>query len=266
MGESRPVCVALIASLFFGTLLSGCADHPGKLPAPAGARDARSSTDLQIACSRHAYGEVKNGLVEKSQLAADVPSPAAATGGNVAVAGRVLVQSQPLDALPPEIARIQRGLVKRFVGKFVKDGMQSWSGVDLDRLLAVSVERRVFDRRAHLPRPVADPEFPPREQSAFARKWSEPERTEVEVVSSFPISLAEAQAFVCAANREWAAKGPIPDEDPDDLAHGATDFFLLDRRREQDVSYRYAKVLLPGQDLAVALGTIWQHAPASPAW
>ncbi|MDB6090621.1 MAG: hypothetical protein JWN85_3405 [Gammaproteobacteria bacterium] len=266
MGESRAVWFAPIASLFFGTLLSGCADNPGKLPALSGTREARSSTDPEVACSRHPYGEVKNGLVEKSQLPADVPSASAAAGGNVAVAGKVLVQSRPLDALPPEIARIQRGLVKRFVGKFVKDGMQTWSGVDLDRLRAVSVERRVFDRRAHLPRPVADPEFSPREQSSFARKWSEPERTEVEVVSSFPISLAEAQAFVCAANPDWAAKGPIPDEDPDDLTEGATDFFLLDRRREQDVAYRYAKPLLPGPGLAVALGTIWQHAPVSPAW
>ncbi len=83
-------------------------------------------------------------------------------------AGKLLVVSHPLDQLPVEVARVRRGMVKRFTGKFIKDGVTAWSAVDLERLVAVSVERRVFDFRTHQSRPVLDPDFAQIEQLDFA--------------------------------------------------------------------------------------------------
>jgi len=267
MGESRALGVALASLLFFTNFLCGCAGTPVKQAGPAGAHGAQASTaEKKVPCSRHPYGEVKNGVVDRSLITAEAESAAPAAGANVSDAGKILIQTRPLEALPPEIARIQRGFAKRFVGKFVKDGLLTWSGVDLDRRVAVAIERRVFDRRAHQPRPVADPQFSRQGEPTFARKWSEEGRTEVEVVSVFPISSVEAQAFLCAANPEWAAKGALPDQDPEEMAQGDTDFFLIDRRTEQDVSYRYTKTVELGEGLAVVLGLIWQHAPVGPAW
>ncbi|MDB6045601.1 MAG: hypothetical protein JWM63_4152 [Gammaproteobacteria bacterium] len=266
MGESRALCVALASLIFFTNFLGGCAGSPEKRPASTGAREAPASTDMELSCSHHPYGEVKNGTVSKSAIATDAESAATAAGADVSDAGKILLQNRPLDPLPPEIARIQTGMVKRFVGKFVNDGLLTWSGVDLDRRVAIAIERRVFDRGAHRPRQVSDPQFSRQRGSTFARKWSEAGRTEVEVVSIFPISPVEAQAFVCAANPAWASKGALPDEDPDEMADGDTDFFLLDRHPEQGVSYRYTKTIALGEGLAVVLGLIWQHAPAGPAW
>ena len=107
-------------------------------------------------------------------------------------------------------------MVKRFTGKFIKDGVIGWSAIDLERLVAVSIERRVFDFRAHRSRPIARSAFSQIEQLGFARKWTDGQRTEVEVVKVFPITVVEAQLFVCAANPLWADKSPLPEDDGTD--------------------------------------------------
>jgi hypothetical protein len=261
MGGNKAVCAALASLLFVTRFLYGCAGTPAHPPGSKGAPPSRK----EPICAHHSYGDVKNGAVEKSRVA---PGAESITAGDAKAsdAGKILVQTQPLEALPPEIARIQRGMVKRFVGKFINDGQMSWSGVDLDRLMAVTVERRVFDRRAHQPRPVSDPRLSAQDESTFARKWSDAERTEVEVVSTFPINPAEALAFVCAANSEWADKNPLPNDDSDAMADGATDFFLLDQRQDQDFPYRYTKSVELGEALAILLGQIWARAPGPPEW
>src|SRR2546421_410440 len=58
-------------------------------------------------------------------------------------------ERHPVESLPPEVARVRRVLVKRFTGKFTRDGVFAWTAIDLERLVAVSIERRVFDPRAH---------------------------------------------------------------------------------------------------------------------
>jgi hypothetical protein len=263
MARNTAVCAALASLLFVTRFLYGCAGVPANSPGSRGNREAEASNATGPICAHHSYGEVKNGAVEKSR-APGVGS--AATETIESDAGKILVQSQPLDPLPPEIARIQRGVVKRFVGKFVNDGQTSWSGVDLDRLLGVTVERRVFDMSAHQPRPVSDPRFSQRGDQSFARKWSEAGRTEVEVISTFAIDPAEAQVFVCAANPEWADKNPLPDDDSDQLAQGATDYFLLDHRQEQGNSYGYTKAVALEEPLAIVLGQIWIRAPGAAVW
>jgi hypothetical protein len=218
-------------------------------------------------CGRHPYGELKTGAVQRSMTQSSTEPVAIASDDHPSDAGKLIVLNHPLDPLPLEIARIRRGVVKRFTGKFIKDGVMAWSAVDLERLEAVSVERRVFDFRTHQSRAVPDPLFSQVEQLSFARKWSDGQRTEVEVVKVFPLSLVEAQLFVCAANSAWADKHAQGEDDgPDELADGITDVFLLDRRQAQDLSYQYIKPIDMSDNLAAILGSVWQHAPRGPAW
>ncbi len=260
MGLTRALPVALVTALL--AFSSGCSST-GESGLQHGDRAAQGPF-----CSHRSFGEVKAGELEKVVSAKASEPDTLATEDHPSDAGKVLVLSHPLDALPPEIARIRRGLVKRFTGRFIKDGQVSWSGLDLDRLVAVSVERRVFDIRAHQSRPVPDPVFGQPEQLSFARKWSDGNRTEVEVIDVFPIMLVEAQLFVCAANPAWANKKPLPDEeDPSgQMSAGVTDVFLLDYRQQQGVSYRYSKPIEMTEKLASILAAIWQHAPQGPAW
>ncbi len=64
-----------------------------------------------------------------------------------------------LESPPPEIARIKRGYVSSFVGAFINDGLESWFGVDLDRMEAVSVQRHIYDKRAEQIKPFIEPTF-----------------------------------------------------------------------------------------------------------
>ena len=217
-------------------------------------------------CERHPLGEVKSGDIQHSVTPLSSEPVAMAADDHPSDAGKLLDLDHPLEPLPPEISRIRRGVVKRFTGKFVRDGEMGWSGLDLERLVAVSVERRVFDFRSHQSRPVADPVFSRVEQLSFARKWANGQRTEVEVVKVFPITLPEAQLVVCASNPSWADKNPLSDEEPDEMAEGTTDVFLLDRRQTQGLVYKYTKPIDMSPNLALVLGSIWQHAPQGPSW
>lgn len=252
--------------ILVATALSGCASTSA--PAAPSGRVAQPATVEGPFCGRHPFGESKGGEVQRAvTLKSAEPMPIAADD-HPSDAGKLLVLDHPLDPLAPEIARIRRGIVKRFTGKFIKDGVIAWSGLDLERLVAVSVERRVFDIRAHMSRAVPDPVFRQTEQLVFARKWTDGQRVEVEVVQVFPITLAEAQLFVCAANPIWADKKPLlNEEDPNgEMSAGVTDVFLLDRRDEKDVSYKYSKTIYMTPDVAAVLGGIWQHAPQGPTW
>jgi hypothetical protein len=218
-------------------------------------------------CEHHPFGEVKAGEVQSlTELKASEPIPFA-SDDHPYDAGKLLVLSHPLETLPLEVARIRRGLVKRFTGKFTREGIYAWSAIDLERLIAVSVERRVFDMRAHQSRPVTDPVFTQIEQLSFARRWTDGKRVEVEVIKVFPISMVEAQVFVCAANPLWADKRPLEEDDTyTELIDGVTDVFLMDRRQSQDVAFKYSKAVLLSPNLDNILGSIWQHAPRGPDW
>src|SRR5581483_8908329 len=100
-------------------------------------------------CEKHPFGEVKGGDIQHTVAPLSGEPVAMAADDHPTDAGKLLVLEHPLDPLPAEIARIRRGAVKRFTGKFIRDGETGWSALDLERLVAVSVERRVFDFRTH---------------------------------------------------------------------------------------------------------------------
>jgi hypothetical protein len=267
MGRIKVAYTALAASIFATAWLCGCSSP--QRPGQQKGHVVQPPTTEGPFCAHHPFGDVKSGEVQRSVTEISKEPVAIASDDNPSDAGKLLVLSHPLEPLPLEIARIRRGMVKRFTGKIIKDGEIAWSAVDLERLVAVSIERRVLDFRAHQSRPVPDPVFSQREQLSFARKWTDGQRTEVEVVKVFPISLVEAQLFVCAANPSWADKNPLSaeeDDDPDEMADGITDVFLLDRRQTTDLSYRYTKPIAMTENLSDVLGSIWQHAPRGPSW
>jgi hypothetical protein len=263
MNQSVLTSLGMVTLLAIG--VAGCSSTPqpgmehGYLIQP-------QTTDGPL-CARHPYAELKGGDVGNvTELRASEPIPFAADD-HPYDAGKLLVLSRPLEALPPEIARIRRGIVKRFTGQFTRDGVLAWTAIDLERLVAVSIERRVFDIRAHQSRPVSDPRFTQVEQLVFARKWTDGQRVEVEVIKVFPITLVEAQVFVCAANPLWADKRPLPELDDDgEITDGITDLFLLDRRAAEGVAYKYSKSVYLNENLTNILGGIWQHAPRGPDW
>jgi hypothetical protein len=244
---------------------SGCSSP--QRPGEKGGHVIQPPTTQGPFCAGHPFGEVKSGPVQRSMTQSSTEAVAIASDDHPSDAGKLIVLDHPLEPLPLEVARIRRGVVKRFTGRFIKDGLIAWSAVDLERLVAVSVERRVFDFRTHQSRAVPDPLFSQVEQLSFARKWRDSQRTEVEVVKGFPITLIEAQLFVCAANPAWADKNAqVEGDGPDELADGVTDVFLLDRRQAQDLSYKYVKPIDMTENLASILGSVWQHAPQGPAW
>ena len=254
--------LGLVAVL--ATSLAGCASPPQ--PGMEHGHLIQPKTTEGPFCEHHPFGEIKGGNVESlTQVRASEPIPFAADD-HPYDAGKLIVLNHRLDALPPEIARIRRGVIKRFTGRFIRDGETGWSALDLERLVAVSIERRVFDIRAHQSRPLADPVFTQTEQLSFARKWTDGQRVEMEVIKVFPITLTEAEVFVCAANPLWADKKPLPESEEDSMSPGVTDVFLVDYRLTQGVAYKYSKPILLSANLASILGGIWQHAPRGPDW
>jgi hypothetical protein len=264
MGRTKECQAALAALLVVVASLSGCSSP--QRPGEAHGHLIQPPTKQGPLCADHALGDVKSGGVQHAVAPSASEPIAFAADDHPTDAGKLLVLDHQLDPLPLEIARIRRGMVKRFTGRFIRDGLTAWSALDLDRLVAVSVERRVFDFRTHQSRVVADPVFERIEQLSFARKWSDSQRTEVEVVNVFPITLVEAQLFVCAANPVWADKNPLGEDETDDLSDGVTDVFLLDRRVTQGLTYTYSKPIDMSENLAGILGSIWQHSPRGPKW
>jgi hypothetical protein len=264
MDRTKVVRAALAAFLAATALLSGCSSP--QRPGEKKGHLIQPPTTEGPFCAQHPFGDVKSGDVQHSMAQSSTEPVAIASDDHPSDAGKLLVLNHPLEPLPLEVARIRRGMVKRFTGKVIKDGVTAWSAIDLERLVAVSVERHVFDYRTHQSRQVVDPIFSQVEHLDFARKWSDGQRTEVEVVKVFPITLVEAQLFVCAANPAWADKSPAGVDDTDDLSDGITDVFLLDRRQAQDLTYKYIKPIDMTENLAGVLGSIWAHAPRGPAW
>ena len=264
MDRTKVVHAVLAALLAATALLSGCSSP--QRPGEKKGHLIQPPTTEGPFCAERPFGDVKSGEIEHSMAQASTEPMAIASDDHPSDAGKLLVLNHRLEPLPLEVARIRRGMVKRFTGKFIKDGVTAWSAIDLERLVAVSVERHVFDFRTHQSRPIDDPIFSQVEHLDFARKWSDGQRTEVEVVKVFPITLVEAQLFVCAANPSWANKNPLGEDDTDDMSDGITDVFLLDRRQAQDLSYKYIKPIDMTENLASVLGSIWAHAPRGPAW
>jgi hypothetical protein len=226
------LCLFLASSL-----VTGCASRP---------ENSGKASSQDVTGTRHAgcfgaeYAADKGAYDWKQEIPA---GPVVAPDDKRADAPfqRVFVRDHPLGT-PPEISRIQKGLVANFVGLFINDGMESWTAVDLDRMEVVSVARRIYDKRAALSRPFGDPVFPAYDRTTIVRKWSDGHRTEMEVVSRAPIQPAAAEAFVCVANAVWEQpKQPHQQVFISDAAPGSAEMSLFDRAQEGGRTYLYEK-------------------------
>jgi hypothetical protein len=153
--------------------------------------------------------------------------------------GKILQRAQPLMP-PPEIKRIRRGYVSHFVGEFRNNGMESWTAVDLDRGIAVSVQRRVHDKRVEQSRAAAEPKFGVHGAfgHSFARKFVGDGRSEVETVATERMDKLTLEAFTCVANAAWAAPTP---EGQFNAADGMVESHLEDMHVDSGRITTYAK-------------------------
>lgn len=176
--------------------------------------------------------------------------------------GLVLQESAPLPE-PPEITRVQRGLVSHFIGEFTNDGLESWSAIDLDRNTLISVQRRIYDVRARRSHPFSDPKLPAERHAGhiFARKFSSTGRTELEVVSTVRVDPQAMQAFICVANASWAA----PAAKMPEISDGSQDTRLLDRESMGGKSTYFSKSVSFTGPLGFVFGAMAKYLPA-PSW
>src|ERR1700748_656028 len=145
MDRTRVGPAALAFSIAFTLLVSGCSAP--QRPGEEKGHIIQPPTTEGPFCAKHPFGEVKSGAVQRSMTQSSTEPVSIASDDHPSDAGKLIVLPHPLQPLPVEISRIRRGVVKRFTGKFIKDGVLAWSAVDLERLIGVSVERRIFDFR-----------------------------------------------------------------------------------------------------------------------
>jgi hypothetical protein len=207
-------------------------------------------------------------LIKNAARSGAAPATRGDSGEDVpANDGKVLIKNAPLDDPPPEILRVRRGWVSHFVGAFINDGLVSWQGVDLDRAVAISVDRRIRDTRGApsttLRHPVFDKNVIGTLQYTgahlFARKFSKSGSEELEIVSTMRIQPADLSAFVCVANAAWAAP-PVKIEFMTDTLASSSE--LLDEAPSSGtqgyISYRKD---VSGGPVGTVLSAIWQYMP-----
>jgi hypothetical protein len=172
---------------------------------------------------------------------------------------KIILKQTPLAHVPPEIARIQKGFVKHYVGAFINDGTVNWRGVDLDRGLAIVVHRNMYDKRAQMQRSFGDPAFKSWDNQSFARKWVGEGRTETEVILRRPLTVDEVQAFTCMANELWKSDGKQQSMLPTDTMMDEST--LLDRTSDGNAAVLYEKPVHPAGPFESMLSEIWRAMP-----
>lgn len=158
-------------------------------------------------------------------------------------AGVILIVDHPLGE-PREIASVRRGLTFYFAGAFVNDGLKSWQAVDLEKKIVISVQRRIFDKRAHT-RSFGDPTFPAYVSNMtpppiYARKWSDAQRTEEEVITINNLMPDAEEAILCISNLAWGTPRIRPGTFPMATDTFASNFTLLDFDSDSKKSFEKA--------------------------
>jgi hypothetical protein len=119
---------------------------------------------------------------------------------------------------------------------FLNDGLETWSGLDLDRMLGV---KALLDWNRK-----NDPVFNDWDTASFARRYTVGERRVTEVVHLLPLRLHDLGLFLCAANAAWAS--PYVVGEPWRQTETAVlELFLLDRMIEQDETIFYMLDISP---------------------
>jgi hypothetical protein len=152
-------------------------------------------------------------------------------------------------------------MMAHFVGASINDGIVTWDALDLDRMEAISIRRRIYDKRAKLTKPFGEPSFPDWDKRSFVRKWSDEQRTEMEIVSRWRLDFDQAEAFVCVANGAWSAS--LQDKKQGSMITDAfaDARFLFDRRNEGSAIFIYERGYSRGGPLDVVSHEIFTSAP-----
>jgi hypothetical protein len=165
-------------------------------------------TPQSLKCFDQAYAEVKKGATTSEGPVPEESNTADDTGVNE---GHILNVNHRLGE-PVEIARIRRGYLTHFLGTARNDGLEGWTGVDVVHAQAISITRRIYDKRASRTHPFKDPAFtePHILGHIFGRKFSTGDRTELEVIATVPIDPSVLEALICILNAAWAVEVDPP--------------------------------------------------------
>jgi TonB family protein len=262
----------LTASIVFEISACGSVPHSGGtdydlnlcLKPPSDPNLSQAQGSITPSCYGTPYGAQKAHSRKPSEVpvsdrAGPPDLPLAPVGG--VVKDRMRTQAMPLESPPPEIARIKRGYISSFIGGFINDGLASWGGIDLDRMEIVSVQRQIYDRRATLTKPFIDPTFQPWDHRSFGRKWSDKDRTEMEVVLIGDLSGPDVNAFVCVANKIWERDEPSVDEIPSQSDTLSSSNYLIDTTVVAGKTLQSGATVLPQGPLEAVIKAIGASVP-----
>lgn len=133
-------------------------------------------------------------------------------------------------------------MIKSFSGAFINDGMDSWQGIDLDRMESISVYRRTYMKKAKsFTKPFNEPVFLKNDETSFVRKFSNDELIEMEIVRRSHADISTLVAFTCIANGAWKSS-PIDwnQVTPPSDSFGSI-VLLFDRQKEGDDNILYRR-------------------------
>ncbi len=200
----------------------------------------------ELNCFGTAYGAVK-GTAIKSEIPEALARAHERELYPPAAQDRIRSQDKPLSRMPPELLQIQRGAVQSWVGAFINSGLASYSGIDLDRKVFIAIQRR-SRRIADKPqRDFGEPKFDAYDNTTFARKFSNEQFVQMEVVSTrrfFATDQALLAAFACIANAIWRSdekldRGPMLLPRRSDTLEESS--FLYDREEAHEKWFSYRK-------------------------
>jgi TonB family protein len=256
----------LTASIVFEISACGSVRHSAAadydwnlcLKPPADPNLSQVQGSVTPSCYGTPYGAQKANSHKPVEVpVSDPPAPPEASLAPMreTVRDRIRIQAKPLE-YPPEIARIKRGYISSFVGAFINDGLASWSGIDLDRMEVISVQRRIYDRRATLTKPFDEPTFQTWDNRSFERKWSSKDRTEMEAVLIGDLEGPDANAFVCIANKIWERDEPSTDEIPSSSDTLSSSSILIDTTVVGGKTFQSGATVLPQGPLTSVIKAI----------
>ena len=107
---------------------------------------------------------------------------------------------------PPEISRVQNGVVSYYIGELVNSGVHTWYAYDADRWLLISVLR--YDK----PFLAAQPKINRRRHDQFVRFTRSAGYRHSEDVTLLRATVDQAKKLACLMNDSWHSKAPPSDD------------------------------------------------------
>jgi hypothetical protein len=244
-----------LIAIFLALLSGGCISDSGGQTSQNQSL-GRAKSDDPANCLGVGYANQKVAAL-KGELREPIPPPSSTNmRPTISEDTRIQFQDKQLPSLPPELLHVQRGATQSWVGGFINDGLSSFTAIDLDRNVAISISRRTRALRPGDSAPLAKwpaPSFARYDTTSFVRSYSGERMEEMEVVTTAELEYGQREAFVCIANALWnATPDPNPVMPTDTLQQSGT---LHDRIREGGKWFAFQKSYEMHGPLSIVFGS-----------